>query len=466
MKHIPLQTFSICVLLISFAACSGRSNSPMPPQGPLPQSPQSAGALMETIEAPPAKAPALRFLQVFDFRMTSSQATATAKEISYLWGGGSGSRGATPLLWQAANPSLVDILYFYQGTDDPRLSGHTLSWFMTHHSNWVVYDCDAKNRPTKTVAYQPGLGAAVPLDISNPDVIDYQIHVAADAAIRSGNNAIGSDQTVFFDFDGGQQPGWFGCGIYAGPNFTNFQRRWGYRGAGFPNDDPKWASDTAAWVKTAKYILTTDVVLAPHHLKLAINHPLGNPADPKESVLMKNADMELDEVGFADYGKYTREPWLLSDTLSYMTFVQSRGSAFLIVDKFGTNSHGTPPTAGITNDELTWAIATDLLGTQGRSAFYVTHGPYGVPSYFPSYATVNSRIGSACGAYARNASGHVFYRRYTHGLVLANDGGAGRERFTLPNHTYVDLMGAAIRNPLSIGASKAFVLFTTADGCT
>ncbi len=413
---------------------------------------------------PPPTA-ALQLLQVFDNQMTLSQVTTTAKQISYLWGGGSSVKGVTAAQWQAANPNLTNILYFYQGTDDPTLSGHSLSWFTAKHPDWIVYDCDTNNQPTTTVAYQPGL-SGVPLDITNSAVISYQIHLAANAAIARKNNAIGSDQTVFFDYDGGQYPGWFGCGIYAGPNYTHFERRWGSTVTGFPNYDPKWASDTATWVKTAKSILTTDGTLAPHHLKLAINHPLGDPSSANEATLMSTTDMELDEEGFADYGKYITNALHLGQTLSYMTFVQSHGTTFLAVDKFSTNRHGTSATAGISNDQLAWAIATYLLGTQGHAAFYVTIGPYGVPSYFPQYATVNSRIGTACAAYATAASGHVFYRRYTGGFAVANDGGAGTENITLPSHTYTDLMGATITNPLSIDASKAFVLFTTANGCT
>ncbi len=456
MKRIVLQPFWLCVILLAFAACSGGP-------APVPSAHEPRAPSAEFVsEATPAPVPALRLLQVFDFSMTPSQVPTAAKQITYLWGGGSGVHGPTAAQWQAANPSLTNILYFYQGVDDPSLSGKNISWFTANHPSWVVYDCDTSNRPTKTVAFQPGL-TGVPLDISNPDVISYQIHLAANAAISRKNNAIGSDQTVFFDYDGNQEPGWFGCGVYAGPNFTKFERRWGSSTTGFPNYDPKWATDVANWVKVAKHILTTDPVLAPHHVKLAINHPLGNPSSANEAVLMSNADMELDEDGFTDYGKYTTNPTLLGATLRYMTFVQSHGPAFLAIDKFGASRSGTP-TAGITSAQLAWAIATDLLGTDGRAAFFVTSGPYGLPSYFSQYATVNSRIGSACAAYA--TSGHLFYRRYTHGFVIANDGGAGTQRITLPSHTYTDLMGAPITSLLPVGGAKAYVLFTTANGCS
>src|SRR5215469_2167938 len=185
---IPLQPFWLCVVLVSFASCSGGSNSPVPPGGDArTSSAQSTSALEESLATTAPTAP-LRLLQVFDFEMTSSQVSTVAKQISFLWGGGSGAHGPTAAEWQTANPSLVDIIYFYQGTDDPGLSGHNLTWFQKYHPTWIVYDCDTNNRPTKTVAYQSGIGAAVPLDISNPAVISYQIHVAANAAIARKNN--------------------------------------------------------------------------------------------------------------------------------------------------------------------------------------------------------------------------------------------------------------------------------------
>ncbi len=431
--------------------------TPPPPVTPTP---------LPTQTPPPPSTSALTLLQVFDTQMNATQATSAANHVGWVWGAGSGRYGASASAWLAGNASLVPILYTYQGVDDPnidsnRIGGSNLAWFKANHPDWIVYDCDAHNRPTTTVAYQPGL-QGVPLDISNRDVVTYQMDIAARAAIARHDTAIGTDQTVFFDFDGNQQPGWFGCGVYSGANFTRFVRKWGASGGGFPNYDPKWASDVATWVKLAKQTLTTDASIAPHHLRLVINHPTGEPTDPHEQTLAQNADANLDESGFAGYGTYIRGG-LLGRTLRYMTFWQSHAT-FLAIDKFNKHSSGCCPTAQITPSQLSWAVGSYLLGNLGHAAFFVTSGPYGAPSYFPEYATVDARIGTACGPYA--SSGSLFFRKFSGGYVVANDSrSAAAAALPLPASSYVDMERRAVTNPLLVHGTDAYVLFSSTRGC-
>ncbi len=439
---------------------------PHPTPTPVPTRPGPTPTPVPTLTPLPATG-ALTLLQVFDTEMNAVQATAAAHQVTWVWGAGAGRHGATAAAWLAGNPNLIPILYTYQGVDDPNIDPNTiggshLAWFQANHPDWIVYDCDTQNRPTTTVAYQPQLSKAVPLDISNPDVVTYQIRVAGLAAIHRGDSAIGTDQTVFFDFDGRQQPGWYGCGVYTGPNFTGFTRRWGAGGGGFPNNDPKWASDVATWVRLAKQVLTTDSSLAPHHLRLVVNHPTGDMADPNEQTLAQYADANLDEQGFADYGNYVRGG-LLGKTLRFMTSWQSHAT-FLAIDKFNPTSRGCCATVGISPSELSWAIGSFLLGDLGHAAFYVTTGPYGVASSFPEYATVDARIGAACGPYA--SSGSLYFRRFSGGYVAANDSTSSvTASLPLPASSYVDMEGRAVTNPLLVRGTDAYVLFASTRGC-
>ncbi|MBV8638652.1 MAG: hypothetical protein JO322_11270 [Candidatus Eremiobacteraeota bacterium] len=409
---------------------------------------------------------ALTQLQVFDTEMNAVQATAAASRVSWVWGAGAGRHGATAGAWLAGNPHLVPILYTYQGADNPNIDTNTiggshLAWFQANHPDWIVYDCDAQNRPTTTVAYQPGLPDAVPLDISNPAVVAYQMNVAAQAAIERSDSAVGADQTLFYDFDGGQKPGWYGCGVYTGPHFTGFIRRWGGNSGGFPNADPKWASDVATWVKMAKQTLVGRAAFLRHPLRLVINHPTNDPADPNEQMLAQYADANLDEAGFGGYGTYV-QGGLLGRTLRSMTFWQAHGT-FLVIDKFYPSDSGCCATARITSAQLSWAVASFLLGNLGHAAFYVTSGPYGVPSSFPEYATVNARIGTPCGGYAR--SGSLYVRRYSGGYVVANDSTSTvNATLPLPASAYVDMERRPVTNPLRVGGTEAHVLFSS-SGC-
>lgn len=388
---------------------------------------------------------------------------SVAHNMSAIWGAGTGDAGANPRTWLSGNPHLAAMQYMVQPTDPYAISHHDLAWWQANHPDWIVYDCDQYNNPTRTVAYQPGLPQDVPLDIHNPSVVDYQIETAAAFAIAHGANAIGADQTLFFDYDGGQKPGWFGCGVYS-LNGT-FIRRWGAAKGGFPNYDPQWNHDVAAWVAGARSILTTNPLLAPYHLKLFVNHPAGSIANPDEQTIVANADGVVDETGFIDYGNYAGQPSLFTSTLAYMEFVQAQGKQFLDIAKFSGTLAGGSSNFGLSSAQLSYAIATYLIGNQGRASLFITPGPYGVVVAFPQVAAVNARLGTACGAYGTVANGSAYERKFTGGTVIVNPGIA---TIVLPlSHAYTNLMGGSVSSgTLSVGPAQADVLFTTSNGCT
>jgi hypothetical protein len=382
--------------------------------------------------------------------------------MSVVWGAGVGDAGANPKTWLAGNPQLAAAQYIVQPTDYNPISHHDIGWWQANHPDWIVYDCDQNNNPTHTVAYQPGLPKDVPLDIHNPSVIAYQIAMAADFAIDHGANAIGADQTLFFDYDGGQQHGWFGCGVYS--RSGSFIRRWGANKGGFPNYDPQWNHDVAAWVATARTILTTDKVLGPHHLKLFVNHPAGSVTDPDEQTIVANVDGDLDETGFTDYGNYVGHPSLFKATISYMQFVQAQGKQFLDVAKFSGNLNGAASNFGLSTAQLSYAIATYLMGNEGRASLFITPGRYGAIHNFAQIPVVNSRIGTACGTYSSVANGSAYERKFSGGLVIVNPSTA---MVSVPlTHAYTNLMAGSVpAGTLVVPPAASYVLFTNSNGC-
>jgi hypothetical protein len=385
----------------------------------------------------------------------------SAPNMSMVWGAGIGDAGANPHTWLAGNSQLAAAQYVVQPTDHYAVSRHNLAWWQAHHPDWIVYDCDQNNNPTHTVAYQPGLPQDVPLDIHNPSVVNYQIQTAAAFALAHGANAVAFDQTLFFDYDGGQHSGWFGCGVYSNGTFI---RRWGAAKGGFPNYDPQWNHDVAAWMNTAKSILGNDPVLAPHHIKLFVNHPAGSVTNPDEQTLVNNVDGDVDETGFIDYGHYAVVPNLFKATLDYMEYVQAQGKQFLDVAKFSGNlAGGATSNFGLSSSQLSYAIATFLMGNEGRASLFITPGPYGTVVNFPQISTVNSRLGTACARYTAVAA-NVYARKFSGGLVLVNPGTVA---IGVPlAHVYTDLMGRSVTaNALTVGPADAYVLFTSSNGC-
>ncbi len=403
-------------------------------------------------------------LQVFDYAMTAEQATAAAPRYDVIWGSGIGNKGATARAWQLGNPHLLNARYFVQESDNKPISGHDLAWWESNHPTWILYDCDTEDHPTRTVAYQPKLNEDVPLDITNPAAIEYQIRSVGNYAVAHGYNAIAADQVLFFNNMGNQLPGYFGCGTY--DSNGNFVRRYRKNPAGhtFPNRDPQWKHDTAAWVVSAKHFIQSDPALATHHLKLIVNHPAGKLDDPDERTVLANVDATLDETGFSSYGGYQRAPNLFKTTLDYVEYAQAHRVRMLLIDKFAARDDVAPA-------ELEYSIATYLMGNEG--ALYLMVSPsngYGSEQYHREYAT---DIGAPCGRYyggprydARNP--HVYYRKFSHAIAIVNSGS-----FTRPSEmahlsaakSYVDLDGRPVALPLVVNSAEGYVL-RTANGCS
>lgn len=388
--------------------------------------------------------------QVFDAmssgRISSSAATLDAHRYGIVWG----SNVGMPPYWTAGNSSIITAYYLPQPADLSSTmwgaAGHTLSWWQANHPSWILDACLANGTPTHTPAYLGGLPGNVPLDFHNPAVVAYQIRAAAAYARAHGYNALSFDQTVFYNIGGANAgTGAYSCGVWQGSTFV---RRYASK------SDSTWATDVVAWARTAHSLLTTDATLAPYHLKLVVNHPVGYISNANEQSLLENVDADIDESGFSDYGNYTTTSSLFKVVVDWMRFAQSHGAAPLIVDKWPA-----APTA----KQMEYAMATYLIGNEGGAGLF-SGNEYGVEQFHPEY-TVN--YGSRCASYygGTSPSPNLWYRRYGNAFVVVNSGPTA-ETATLPSgHAYRDLEGRAITNPLSVAGHDAYVLLTT-NGCS
>ncbi len=379
-------------------------------------------------------------MQIFDFNMSSSQKAADGPRYRFVWG------ASQPSAWYTNNRSLIAARYtiFMQAA-----AGQNF----TTHPDWVLYNCTSNGTPTHIPAYmQAGAyGTQTPVDIHNPAVISDSVHRYASAAIAGGYNALAIDQVLFQNIMGGNAgAGSYGCGIWQGSTFV---RRYASKA------DGQWALDVVNWVKTAKAILTTDPIIAPHHLKLSINHPAGSTSNPREQQLLASADLALNEVGFSNYGYYNKSSSLFLQALNYMVYEQAHGVTALLIDKFVQ----TAPLSAIQRE---WVVGTYLMGNNGNALLYATYGGlgaggYGQEYYYPEYGT---NIGAPCGPVTGGPQ--IYQRRFANGLVVVNADIAAHSAGIPLNHRYADIDSRALTNPLAIRATDAFVLTTLAGtGC-
>ncbi len=407
-----------------------------------------------------------------DQQLTQQQIEIEAPHYDSVWG------AFSPQIWNQYHAGMILSRYFLPNEDSYLLSQHNLAWWQANHPSWVLYGCDNNNNPTQDVAWYGTRFGDVPLDIHNPDVVSYQVHLVGNYMIANGLNTLAVDNIVFENYgaspnpdlgEGNPNPGWYGCGVYTQPNFQGFQQI--YSG-GLDAPDPTWISDVENWMATARNIFNTDPTLAPYHLHIMMNHPVFDSSpDPQEQAVLSNVDGMVDENGFTHYDNYENPQYntsvLFQQTLSWMEWAQTNGKGILLTDYFcedGKNAHGqqcsTDPST-LTAPEVDWALSTYALGDNGGADVYISPDGGADYSYRGEYATT---LGSPCGSYVQ--SNGVYYRKFAGALVVVNPNQNTSVQFALPsNHSYTDIEHQAIGNPLTLNGPAGYVLLTS-NGCS
>ena len=150
-------------------------------------------------------APDMPLFVTFDSRIDAATIRPGAATVPWLqqevfvWGADS-SHAATFSAWLALKPQVALSYYMpYSRAPAARL-GFTLAWFQAEHPDWVMYRCDRK-----TVAFwgdETARLGSVPLDFTNPDVVEWQMANQSSTAYKLGYTAM-----AFDNFGGGARQG-------------------------------------------------------------------------------------------------------------------------------------------------------------------------------------------------------------------------------------------------------------------
>ncbi len=414
--------------------------------------------------------------QIFDWDGTQSHAPLTTSQIESeaphedsVWG--AFNAGA----WNAGHPGMIVSRYTLPVEDDNSISGHDINWWQSNHPDWILYACDPNGNPTKQLAWSTSYFPDVPLDFSNPQVVQFQIDEIIPYLKANGYNALAVDNTDLLNYLHGGNPvlplsprqsvitGYYGCGTY--DTSGNFHRVFG---GPLNAADPAFISAMINWVRTVESALHTA------GLKLVINHPLYNPpSNANEQQMLAATDAMVYERGLTDYGKYmSGEAYsLVNNAISWATAAQTHHVAFLVTDYLcsgwnGTaawNNNGPCPSdpSQIPAPQADWALATYALLNLGGADVYISPQVGQMMSYRPEYSTT---YGQPCGSYSVQNT-YVFTRKFQGALVVVNTATSATS-YPLPSgHTYRDIEGRAVSNPLSLGPADGYVLLTS-NGCS
>ncbi len=410
--------------------------------------------------------------QIFDYfpyangsttSMSTSAISSDAYRYDWVWGSGNDDGIARPQAWRGANTAALVTRYYITEEDNIHVSGHNLQYWQSNHPDWILYACKSDGTPTHDIAYTPGdTFPDVPLNMHNPQVVQYQIQDLLAYAQANGYNAIALDQVVFKNIMAGGnpelgqtvQPGEYGCGVWNNDgSFTTVY-------ANPKVDNSQWIADLLNWVQQAKQAANA-VGIA-----VAVNHPPGNINDPNEQALLRSVDITLDESGFSDYGNYQNAPGVFMSTYNYMEYVQRLGDAIGLIDRWPND--GTT----VQSQHVEYSIATYLMANEGNADLYVDGNNtvgygYGSEEYFSQYS---AQLGAPCDAMYGGSSydpnnPYLYYRRFESGMVLVNAGNSSQTATLPSDHTYTDINYRPVSNPQTVAPFDAYVLTTTGNGC-
>ena len=409
--------------------------------------------------------------QVFDFNgagstaLSTSQIEGEAPHEDLVWG------AYNPGAWNAAHSGMYVSRYTLPAEDNSSISGHDLTWWQNNHPDWILYACDSSGNPTKTLAFsRPGTGD-VPLDFSNPAVIQYQISQLIQFLKGNGYNTLAADNTDLLNYLGGGNSnfgeagasGEYGCGTY--DSNGNFHRA--FDGPFDSANDTRFVTAMVTWVRTVS------AALHGAGMKLIVNHPLYRaPTDPYESQLLGAIDGLLYENGFTYYGKYQAgASGLVSNAITWANYTQGHGIAFLITDYMCSGTNGTAPWLNggtcptdpnqIPAQQVDWALATYALINQGGADVYISPQNEVQMSYRSEYSDT---YGKPCGSYTTLAP-NVYERKFAGAIVIVNASGSNYSLALPVGPQYRDIEGRNFTNPLMVAPADGWVIMTT-NGCS
>lgn len=401
------------------------SPSPTPSAG-LPQAlPLAKPVLLDTWNG-------IGLFQPFDGYIPQSQARAHASRYVMTWG------PDKPLAWLSGNSSISTGYYLPFDTDADTMAfgnlGHALDWWQSSlHPDWILYRCDRR-----TPAWIDGLPQNVPLDISNPAVVAYQMRLVVPYMRSNGYTSLAVDVLALQNNPGG-------CGVW-----TKNHTAWVPKFTGQP-EDRQWAAAVMYWMAYTQWYLHN---LNPQFPVLVNSPGWVSAGDPAEEALIAHLDGFQDEAGFTGWGNHLIDETGFANKVWWATYIQAQSKAYLVTDLW---KGGEPDPV-----ERDFAVSTYLMGKGHQSAMVTAqYGHYGVEHYWREFA---SPVGSPCAA-MMHAQG-AYLRKYTGALVIVNPTSSTiKVALPQPAPSYADMERRPVMNPLPVGPDDGWVLLT-GNGCT
>jgi len=406
-------------------------------------------ALAQSVPMPDTWDRILGFLDWFSDDLTEDEIRQNALNYAFIWGG---FPSAAIDYFRSANPNINIARYRpafeddynarpepfdpFGGGDTPDRRARTLLWWNTEaegvgHPDWVMYRCNGI-----TPAYHLGVtddvsGPNMPLDITNPEVIDWQVRTIG--IEEAAYTALARDMASIWNLN-------YACGVYRDGQWSQL-----FTGE---YSDPMFLSAVVDW--TAQLRGRLQELSSP--LALVASLPLYY-FFPDEDIasFAANLDGILDEAGFTGYGvdRLLGEAWL--HKVRNMIALQNQGTAVYSVNYVST----FPPT----HEEIDWILGSFLMAKEHAAYALITSGDVTWP-HLPQY---DEDLGHPCGS--TSSFQNVYRRDYSKGMSVVNPSATSSYTITLGPDSFSDLYGNPVGDTLTLGARRGKVLLSESDRC-
>jgi hypothetical protein len=302
------------------------------------------------------------------------------------------------------------------------------------HPDWILYQCD-RVTPAYQIDWPPNTIPNMPLDLTNPAVIDWKLQKSVTA--RSTITAVSVDYFAIPNMN-------HACGVYR-------DGEWVQLFAGDEQYDPAYDAAAFNWAKEVRKRLAAQ----PNPKGLVVNCPPVSVFDDEVvDSLLANVDGILDEYGFTEFD--SRDGYF-PVKIRRIIEVQNQGVAYYsvnYVDSF-------PPTP----EQLSWMLASYLMAKEHSAYITITERVNDIfphPSW-PHLPEYDVDIGHPCGE--MTPSQGVYVRDFSNGMSVVNPSSSASHGFVLPSGNFTDLYGTPVGEYVWLPPVTGQVLVSSEPRC-
>ncbi len=317
------------------------------------------------------------------------------------------------------------------------------SWFLKNHPDWLVYLCDKT-----TLAYEfhdPN----VPLDITNPHVLQFMLDTWIYPALNMGYDGIGFDNVNLDNMSNR-------CGIWKSD--SHGRSIWTYLygspssigGQLYVASVVNWAKFMYHAIHTYKPGATMEMNFSPRNggvlsKGLAFNEQL-----------LPYIDVDIDESGLTNRAG---NPAMTTDLSWELEAEFAEKLAALGKGQFFITGYPEPNLQSISKAERQWTLSNYLMFKGIHTYLFISSAPddygssYGYINIIPEYSV---KIGHALNTMYQLQG--VYMRDYSHGKAIVNPSSSHTSVISLLPNRYKDLYGNVIQGSITLQPHSGMVL--------